>query len=321
MKHLLITLTLLISLVAQAQQVDDVNSENVNNLIESKEWVHDLGDFSESENDHRPDDKTFEIEGNQFLFDTYGGENGQDQRYRDELRDAPWPLTGSDRTEKWLGWRYRVLDKVDDSDPTWYMITQFYQANINGGPPVGLYVTNKDRRLPKQSIGLNLEAHGGSSKYIDLNKKLPKVGGFIDIVWHVVFSKTRGLVQLWLDGELVYDEHRRTMFSGNSNVPNTKVGIYYMRGNNDGSYGEDYSYTFGVESIKQIMLSPGQDGYGDNHYELVDPANLDMPIDPDPTPPNQSFCPEGYKAIWIEVTETNGGKYLKKIRCVSDDKK
>ena len=115
-------------------------------------------------------------------------------------------------TEEWFGWNYRFGDdyKIDEIND--WLFFQVHNS-INGtSPQVKLYVAHGHSKNSDHAGEIVITNNGN---YPDYNKTgiVPVAGDSFDIVIHVIWGDdSNGLLQVWINGEKLYDKHVSTVY-------------------------------------------------------------------------------------------------------------
>jgi len=144
--------------------------------------------------------------------------------YRSEIHTFPWQINHPVGTEQWIGWRYCFPDDyvIDTTSP----ITIFQNhPGISGLSPI---------------LELEIAAHhdpypaeGGEIQVVNVLDRIiypvkPMAGDTLDVVIHAIWGfDGTGLMQIWLNHELIHDKKERTILKDYPWGGNNKWGIYH----------------------------------------------------------------------------------------------
>jgi hypothetical protein len=159
----------------------------------------------------------------------------------------------TDSGERWYGLSYYLKDWVVDGSP--HSILQWHPNSSNGSAALAMLAHN----------GVLTIVHGdpfGSWKYVNIGNIVPDV--WTDLVLHVKWDSTNnGLIEVWRDGELVYDTSGiRTEWVGGQYI---KVGINH------------YGWTIPVNDVADeriLYIDDVRIGNGDATYADVAPGGM-----------------------------------------------
>ncbi len=195
---------------------------------------------------------------------------------RAEIRTMPWKVNQPLGTEEWIGWSYTFSDdyKIDEENP-WLFFQM--QQGVAGSPPHELAI------VPSSLYG----AENGEVVVINHANKtetdrsrtgvVPTAGTTLNIVVHVIHDLgTKGLLQVWINNELVYDKQVGTVHESAPWGGNAKFGIYKWPWRE--SAGVQKSLDQGISHLvtymgplKIITRKPGDENYGQNSFSTVAP--------------------------------------------------
>lgn len=200
----------------------------------------------------------------------------RDFNMRAEVRTSPWDVRHGQGTEEWFGWSYTFgNDYVIDKKNQWKFF-QVHNGIVDTSPQIGLEVINEDQ----------FNGHGAGEIYVTNSTTAqnytptaitPVAGQTIDIVVHVIWGdNSNGLLQVWIDGNKVYDRQISTVYSNQPWAGNAKWGIYKWPWSN--SQGVQSSLEQGINhletsmgSLRMITRKPGESDYGTDSYQRVAP--------------------------------------------------
>lgn len=146
--------------------------------------------------------------------------------YRSEIRTAPWQINHDLGTEQWIGWSYTFSPDyvIDPSEP--FTIYQNHPG-IAGQPPMfELEIAALNRPNPAQGGEIQVVNHALNNRFVSNVK--PQAGETLNFVVHVVFEEgSKGLLQVWINDNLIYSEIESTVLSDYKWGGNNKWGIYH----------------------------------------------------------------------------------------------
>ena len=197
--------------------------------------------------------------------------------YRSEIRTAPWRIKHPLGTEQWIGWRYLFGKKYIPDTTSPITIFQNHPGVTGLSPQFELEIAAKDNPRP---------AEGGEIQIVNAAKEdrivlpvKPMAGDFLDIVIHVIYDRdNHGLLQLWLNEELHYDEIGSTVYEDQPWGGNNKWGVYHHTFNNSPADvqsslaigGGKFDVLMGP--LRMMTRSPDHPEYGYSAYHMVKPG-------------------------------------------------
>ncbi len=218
--------------------------------------------------------------GNQLKFSlnpTYPAvENwcSRDFNMRAEIRTKPWDIRHSKGTEEWFGWSYTFgSDYVIDKNNQWL----FFQVHpgVTGESPHTELMISKDGQFNGHDAGEIYVVNAANGKEYQPTGITPKAGGTLDIVVHAVWGDaSNGLLQVWINGQKLYDRQVATIYAAYPWGGNAKWGIYKWPWANESSVqksleqGVTHLETY-MGPLRMITRKPGDTQYGEDSYSLV----------------------------------------------------
>jgi PKD repeat protein len=154
---------------------------------------------------------------------------GGNFNYRAEIRDSPSDAHHPVGTEQWFGWNYKLgSDYIHDTDVQWLM-WQTHAAS--GSPPVSI---NSYEGGSAGDPGLYLFVHATSTSSTNLDNITRVPLGIeltadlsLDFVMQLISGdETTGHIKLWINGNVVYDQTIRTVYTDQAYGGYVKWGIY-----------------------------------------------------------------------------------------------
>jgi Polysaccharide lyase len=199
-------------------------------------------------------------------------------QYRAEFTEWPWNINLIEGTEQWFGWSYFFApDYVFSPKPI--SIFQNHPATSNGDPLFQLEIAR-----PNQVAG----AIGGEIQIINnavspyvrkLTSVRPMPGDRLDVIIHVVYGiGNQGLLQIWMNGQKVYDVISSTIYPAPENWGgNNKWGIYHHTWTSATNVEQCIAaghtkFELQMGNLRQITCTPGDSDYGVYYKDVVDPA-------------------------------------------------
>jgi len=197
---------------------------------------------------------------------------------RAEIRTAPWQVRNELGTEEWFGWSYEFGDTyIIDQNNQWKFF-QVYPGTASGGPQISLEVIHGDQFNGHAAgeIYVVNKAGTGDKKYASTGIT-PLAGQAFDVVVHVIWGDNlKGLLQVWINNEVVYDEQIATVTSDAPWGGNAKWGIYKWPWRDEArvqkslNQGITHLETY-LGAIRMITRKPEDVNYGKNSYSEVSP--------------------------------------------------
>lgn len=200
----------------------------------------------------------------------------RDYNMRAEIRTAPWNIRHPKGTEEWFGWSYTFGDEyVIDRNNEWL----FFQVHpgIEGESPHTEILVIKDGQFSGHAAGEIYIANAANGKEYHPTGITPSAGERLNIVVHAIWGDaSSGLLQIWINGQSVYDKHVATVYSSSPWGGNAKWGIYKWpwaeESGVQASEEQGISYVeTSMGSLRIITRRPGDTDYGKNSYALVAP--------------------------------------------------
>lgn len=198
--------------------------------------------------------------------------------YRSEIHTEPWPINHALGIEQWIGWEYTFGDDyvIDPTSP----ITIFQNhPGVRGlSPQIELELAALDSPRPAQGGEIQVVNEASSDRI--LYPITPEAGDRLQVVIHVIYGLgTDGLLQVWLNDTLYYDEKTSTVYEDYPWGGNNKWGIYHHTFN-DSAADVQSSLDIGagkfellMGSLKLLTRNPKHPEYGMDAFYLVDPNN------------------------------------------------
>ncbi len=200
-----------------------------------------------------------------------------DFNFRSEIHTDPWPINHELGTEQWIGWEYIFGDNyvIDPTSP----ITIFQNhPGVNGlSPQIELEIAGLGN--PNPAVGGEIQVVNEASSDRIVYPVIPQAGDHLEVVIHVIWGLgTEGLLQVWLNGTLYYDERTSTVYEDQPWGGNNKWGVYHHTFNNspadvqsslDIGAGKMDLY---MGTLRLLTRKPGHPEYGLNAYDIIRPV-------------------------------------------------
>lgn len=196
--------------------------------------------------------------------------------YRSEIRTAPWQINHPLGTEQWIGWSYTFASNyvVDTSEPI--TIYQNHPGVVGQPPMFELELAGLNRPSPALGGEIQVVNHATNTRFVTNVK--PVAGQTLNFVVHVVFEEgSKGLLQVWIDGNLVYSETEATVLAAYAWGGNNKWGIYH-HSHFDDQTAVDNSIAAGAKDVaidmgnlRLLKRSTVAPNYRTDAYDIVKP--------------------------------------------------
>lgn len=193
---------------------------------------------------------------------------------RAELLTGPWEVNHPKGTEEWFGWSYTFgEDYIIDTTAPW-LFYQVHHAVVGDSPHLELLVGTNG--LYGGSAGEIIVNNAANSDYLPTGV-IPRAGETVDIVVHAIWGdESNGLLQVWMNGNQVYDKQVRTVYSHYEYGGNAKFGIYKWYWGDEA--GVQASLQQGITQmttymgpLRVITRRPDDPDYGKDSYSEVTP--------------------------------------------------
>jgi len=192
---------------------------------------------------------------------------------RAEIHNNPWNVDHSNGTEEWFGWSYTFGNNyIADKEHNWVFF-QSHEGTVGTSPLISMQVLG--HRDGEISL-VNASQSGPNNTYINTGVR-PTAGETVDIVLHIIWGdESNGLLQLWMNGNKVYDAQVRTVRATTNVGGNAKFGIYYSDWRS--ASGVQASAQQGISDIetfmgplRMILRRPSDSDYRKDSYSEVAP--------------------------------------------------
>lgn len=196
--------------------------------------------------------------------------------FRSEIHTDPWPIYHPLGTEQWIGWVYTFGDDyvVDPTSP----ITIFQNhPSIHGlSPQIELELAALNS--PSPAVGGEIQVVNEASSDRILYPIKPQAGDHLEVVIHVIWGLGQeGLLQVWLNDTLYYNEKTSTVYEDYPWGGNNKWGVYHHTFN-DSSSDVQSSLDAGagrvelfMSTLRLLTRTPDHEEYKLDAYDLVRP--------------------------------------------------
>lgn len=200
----------------------------------------------------------------------------RDYNMRAEIRTSPWDVRHELGTEEWFGWSYTFGDNyIIDQNNQWKFF-QVHNGVTGQSPQIGLEVIHANQFNGHKAGEIYVTVAGDTDNYTPTGV-IPTAGRTLDIVVQVIYGDTQnGMLKVWIDHNLVYNEHVSTFIHGYPWGGNAKWGIYKWPWAKADAVVK--SKEQGIESLETYMGSlrivtrkPGDSNYKKDAYEIVRP--------------------------------------------------
>ncbi|MCW5515661.1 PKD domain-containing protein [Muriicola sp. Z0-33] len=195
---------------------------------------------------------------------------------RSEIRTAPWNVQHSLGTEEWFGWSYTFGNDYEIDQNNQWKFFQVYPGPPGLSPNISLEVIHATQFNNHNAGEVYVVRQGGDKDYRPTGFT-PAAGEKLDIVVHVVWGDaSTGLLQVWINDNLVFNENASTVHPGTPWGGNAKWGIYKWPWNNADQVQKSLNQgitklTTYLGPIRMITRKPGDVDYGKNSYNEVSP--------------------------------------------------
>ena len=200
----------------------------------------------------------------------------RDFNMRAEIRTSPWKVGHAEGTEEWFGWSYTFgTDYMIDKSNQW-LFWQVHNGIVGDSPHTELMII-KDGQFKEHSAGEIYVVNAANKSKYHPTGITPKAGQKLDIVVHAVWDTgSEGLLQVWINGQSVYDQQVATIYNSSPWGGNAKWGIYkWPWAEQNGvqasqQQGITYLETF-MGTLRVITRRRGDPDYGKDSYAEVVP--------------------------------------------------
>ena len=200
----------------------------------------------------------------------------RDFNMRAEISTQPWKVNHSKGTEEWFGWSYTFgSDYIIDKSNHW-LFFQVHPGVVGESPHTELMII-KDGQINGHNAGEIFVINAANGKDYHPTGITPKAGETFNIVVHAVWGDTsNGLLQVWINGQSLYNKQVATIYKAYPWGGNAKWGIYKWPWADaeavalSQNQGISHLETF-MGPVRMITRKPGDLDYGKDSYALVSP--------------------------------------------------
>lgn len=200
----------------------------------------------------------------------------RDFNMRAEIRTNSWNVKHPMGTEEWFGWSYTFGNNyIIDNNNQW-LFFQVHHAVVGDSPQMELMVI-KDGQFSGHDAGEIYVVNNANNSEYHPTGITPVAGETLDIVVHTIWSDaSNGLLQVWINGNQIYNKQVATVYEAHPWGGNAKWGIYKWPWANES--GVQKSLEQGITSmethmgpLRMITRKPGDTDYLTDSYNLVAP--------------------------------------------------
>lgn len=200
----------------------------------------------------------------------------RDFNMRAEIRTAPWDIRHAKGTEEWFAWSYTFSDQyVIDKENQW-LFFQVHPGMFGVSPHTELMIS-KNGQFHGHAAGEIYVVNAANGKEYQPTGITPKAGETLDIVVHAIWGDaSNGLLQVWINGQNLYDKQVATIYEEYPWGGNAKWGIYKWPWVNESSVNKSQKQgivhleTY-MGPLRMITRKPGDSDYGADSFSLVTP--------------------------------------------------
>ncbi|WP_289038245.1 heparin lyase I family protein [uncultured Zobellia sp.] len=200
----------------------------------------------------------------------------RDYNMRAEIRTSPWDVRHELGTEEWFGWTYTFGENyIIDRSNQWL----FFQVHpgVTGMSPHTELLIIKDDQVNGHNAGEIFVINSPNEDDYQPTGITPRAGETLSIVIHAIWGdENNGLLQVWINGQNIYDKQVPTVYKDYPWGGNAKWGIYKWPWAE--SEGVELSKNQGISNLETFMgplrmitRKPEDSDYGSNSYALVSP--------------------------------------------------
>ena len=211
-------------------------------------------------------------------------EGDSNYNYRSEIRTAPWKIHHPLGTEQWIGFDY-IFSEDYKIDPTSPITIYQNHPGVTGIPPqfeLELAALSRPRPATGGEVQVVNHTNGVDSSHPRRGDRIvtsikPVEGDTLKVIVHVVYGRgEQGLLQIWLNEILCYDQSTSTVYDDYQWGGNNKWGIYHHTHRRSTDVASTqwegiYNMSLSMGTLKLLTRYPGQPHYLENAYDLVKP--------------------------------------------------
>ncbi|MBX2879671.1 MAG: polysaccharide lyase [Granulosicoccus sp.] len=200
-----------------------------------------------------------------------------DYNLRAEVSTRPWPIGHAPGTEEWFGWNYTFGENYVPHRANPWLLFQVHEGTRGRSPQISIWAVNEGGPGSGVAGELHIVNATGSGSTYNATGIVPVAGQSVDIVIHVIWGdENTGLLEAWMNGEKVYSEQKRTIYSFNPVGGNAKFGMYKWAWRNQ--TGVQSSLEQGIDSLESsigalriLTRAPDDPDYQKDSYDDVAP--------------------------------------------------
>ncbi|MFK7811580.1 MAG: heparin lyase I family protein [Maribacter sp.] len=200
----------------------------------------------------------------------------RDFNMRAEIRTAPWNIRHAKGTEEWFGWSYTFSDQYEvDQDNQW-LFFQVHPGMFGVSPHTELMISKRGQ-FNGHDAGEIYVVNAANGKEYQPTGITPKAGETLNIVIHAIWGDAEnGLLQVWINGQKLYDKQVATIYKQYPWGGNAKWGIYKWPWVNESSINKSrkqgiiHLETY-MGALRMITRKPRDPEYGKDSYSIVAP--------------------------------------------------
>ena len=195
---------------------------------------------------------------------------------RAEIRTAPWDVRHQLGTEEWFGWTYRFDENYSIDQKNQWKFFQVHPGITGVSPQIGLEIIH-DSQFNGHSAGEVYVTNATISENYTPTGVIPTAGETLNVVVHVIWGdNSNGLLQVWLNNQMVYDKQVSTVYPSYPWGGNAKWGIYKWPWANNADVQEslqqdiDHLATY-MGTLRMITRRPNDVDYLKDSFTEVSP--------------------------------------------------
>ncbi len=213
-------------------------------------------------------------------FDAMPTGQASEYHFRSEFHRTPWQNQPPVTTEEWANFNYifsndyvantlhsvaihQCYNGADGVQPLWQI--DLARADVHGGG----------------NAGGNIEFWNECSQSGIVTSIIPTARQRVEFIVHVVYGEgAAGLIQVWVDGTLIYNETENTVLAPDIFGGNMKWGVYHYNWNQNSQNVVDSigigagELKFKMEKIRYLTRTSGNPKYKDQDFAITNEANV-----------------------------------------------
>lgn len=200
----------------------------------------------------------------------------RDFNMRAEIRTNLWNVRHPIGTEEWFGWSYTFGDDYAIDENNQWLFFQVHHAIVGDSPQMELMVI-KDGQFNGHDAGEIYVVNNANYPDYHPTSITPIAGETLDIVVHAVWGDaSNGSLQVWINGQSVYNKQTATVYAAHPWGGNAKWGIYKWPWANESGVQESLeqgisSLRTSMGALRVITRKPDDLDYLTDSYSLVAP--------------------------------------------------